>query len=311
MQRTLLILALITLALPAAADASYPGGNPTSGRTGGKLVFFQADIGGVDPVGLAVADADGRNQTPEPVGPACGGEGETREPGPCPADAVWSPDGRRIAFALGDELVTMLPDGSDQRRTSFAGLTRIGSPTWSPDNRQIGFSALAVGRRNVYTALADGSDPRRLTTIGGSAPAWSARNEIAFVRDGNIRVMAPRPSEAGARRVAAGDKPTWAPGGLALAFVRNVRLTRGSSKVTSVLYRVDLRGRGLLRLTSRRSEEPAWTPDGRRVMFTRSDGFNHRILSVGAPRGRGERLVTAGIEGRRVAALSADQQPLR
>jgi len=45
-------------------------------------------------------------------------------------------------------------------------------------------------------------------------------------------------------------------------------------------------------------------------MFTRSDGFNHRILSVGAPRGRGERLVTAGIEGRRVAAFAADQQPL-
>lgn len=276
-------------------------------------MFFQADIGGVEPVGLAVADADGRNQTPEPVGPACGGEGETHTPGPCPADPAWSPDGRRIAFALGDELVTMLPDGSDQRRLSFPGLTRIGSPTWSPDGRLVGFSALAAGRRNVWTALADGSDPRRLTTMGGSAPAWSSKNEIAFVREGNILVMRPRTAGAGARRVTRGggsDRPSWGPGGSALAFVRNVRLTRGARRVTSVLYRVSSRGQGLLRLTSRRSEDPAWTPDGRRVMFTRSDGFNARILSVGAPRGRGERVVTAGFEGRRVAVFSADQQPL-
>ena len=48
----------------------------------GKLVFFQADTGGVDPVGLAVADARGRNQTLRPLGPACGGEGEAAVPGP-------------------------------------------------------------------------------------------------------------------------------------------------------------------------------------------------------------------------------------
>ncbi len=305
MNRALLLslLLVLTLTVPGAAGGAYSGAN-------GKLVSFQADVGGVDPVGLAVADADGRNQSPEPVGPTCGGEGETSTPGPCPADAVWSPDGQRIAFALGDELVTMLPDGSDLRRLSFPGLARIGSPTWSPDGSLLGFSALAAGRRNVWTAFADGSDPRRLTTIGGSAPAWSVRNEIAFVRDGKIRVMPPRRIEAGGRLVATGDKPSWAPGGRALAFVRNVRLARGSRRVTSLLYRVDLRGRGLRRLTNRRAEDPAWTPDGRRVMFTRSDGFNHRILSVGAPRGRGERPVTAGIEGRRVAALAADQQPL-
>lgn len=306
MKRALVIFALAALALPAVATASYPGRN-------GKLVFFQADIGGVDPVGLAVADADGRNQTPEPVGPACGGEGETRAPGPCPVDPVWSPDGRRIAFALGDELVTMLTDGSDQRRLSFPGLTRVGSPTWSPDNRLLGFSALAAGRRNVWTALADGSDPRRLTTMGGSAPTWSTQNEIAFVREGNLLVMRPRTAGAGARRVTSGggsDSPSWGPGGSALAFVRDVRLTRGSRRVTSVLHRVGSDGRGLLRLTNRRSEDPAWTPDGSRVMFTRSDGFDFRILSVGARRGRGERVVTAGFEGRRVAALSADQQPL-
>ena len=188
---------------------------------------------------------------------------------------------------------------------SFPGLTRIGSPTWSPDDARIGFSALAAGRRNVYTALADGSDPRRLTTLGGSAPAWSARNEIAFVRDGNIRVMARGHAQAPGALLP-GDKPTWAPGGLALAFAATSGSRGDRRKVTSVLYRVDLRGRGLLRLTTRRSEDPAWTPDGRRVMFTRSDGFNLRILSVGAPP-RPRRA--AGHRGHRGASCGRVSQP--
>ena len=87
--RPALLIALAALVLAAPAHAAYPGAN-------GKLVFFQSDVGGVDPVGLAVSDATGGNPSLNPLGPACGGEG-TGPPKPCPRDPIWSPGGTLIS----------------------------------------------------------------------------------------------------------------------------------------------------------------------------------------------------------------------
>ena len=86
----------------------------------------------MEPVGLAVSDADGRNQTGDAFGPRCGGEGPDRTPLPCPVDPQWSPDGELIAFGLDNALVTMRPDGSGLARLTFPNLYAITSPTWSP-----------------------------------------------------------------------------------------------------------------------------------------------------------------------------------
>ena len=67
MRRGLLSLIVVFTAAAAPAHAAYPGAN-------GKLVFFQLGVGGVEPVGLAVSDADGKNQDFSPLGPQCGGE---------------------------------------------------------------------------------------------------------------------------------------------------------------------------------------------------------------------------------------------
>ena len=63
------------------------------------------------------------------------------------------------------------------------------------------------------------------------------------------------------------------------------------------------------RLTARRAEDPSWTPDGKRILFGRFDGFNSFILSV-TRNGTGGRTVTGGFEGRRSAVFEPDQQPL-
>ncbi len=51
-----------------------------------------------------------------------------------------------------------------------------------------------------------------------------------------------------------------------------------------------------------------FSPDGKRILFVRGDGFNYRILSVRLY-GKGLKLVTAGEEGRRFAVHDPDQQP--
>ncbi len=300
--RPALLTLLVALAAAAPAEAAYPGAN-------GMLVFFQDGVGGVEPVGLAVSDADGKNNSP-PLGPLCGGEqGGPEARAPCPDDPVWSPDGMRIAFGLGSTVATMKPDGTDVVRLPLRGLSRVTSPSYSPDGTRIAFSALRAGKRNVFITNLAGTTVVALTSTGGGAPAWSVKNEIAFTRRGNVwRVRA-----TGGRAVRlmkrGGAAPTWSPSGNELAFQRKVRLKRKSKKRTPVLYRLGRNGRGLKRLTRSYSENPSWTPDGKAVLFNDFDSFNLVIYSVRRAGGK-PRFVTGGDEGRRNAVAEPDQQPL-
>jgi len=300
--RPALLTALLVIGVAAPAHAAYPGGN-------GKLVFFQDEVGGVEPVGLAVSNSQGRDQSPNPLGPVCGGEGAERAPGPCPREPIWSPGGTLIAFGLGGTVATMKPDGSDVQRLPLTGFARVTSPAWSPDGARIAFSAVRGGTRNVYVTDTAGSAVIALTRAGGGSPAWSTRNEIAFTRRNDVFRM---PASGGrARRLTArgGLAPTWSPGGNAIAFVRKVRLKRKSKRRTPVLYRFNRTGTGLKRLTGGWSEDPSWTPNGNSVLFTNFDSFNLTIRAVPAGGGK-TRQITAGLEGRRVAVRSADQQPV-
>ncbi|HEX7049660.1 MAG TPA: LpqB family beta-propeller domain-containing protein, partial [Longimicrobiales bacterium] len=96
---------------------------------------------------------------------------------------VWSPDGTRIAFVIGQgggdfEIVVMNADGSDQ-----TNLTNIGGddlvPNWSPDGTRIAFMSERDGNREIYVMNADGSGLARLTkntsTDPDLAPAWRPR----------------------------------------------------------------------------------------------------------------------------------------
>ncbi len=112
------------------------------------------------------------------------------------AEAVFSPDGSRIAF-ISDrdgnvELYVMNADGTDLRRlTSTPGVE--GSPSWTADGRQIVYASNATGNFQIWVIDADGSDPRQLTQEPASnfQPAVSPDGRtIAFTsdRDGNYDI---------------------------------------------------------------------------------------------------------------------------
>lgn len=110
-------------------------------------------------------------------------------------------------------------------------------PVFSPDGSTVAFCAYRGGGFHLWTMAADGSGQRRLT----DGP-WDDR------------------------------APAWSPDGTKLAFSSE----RGGDPVTGSSYgiwTVDVRSGELTRLTGGDTTEdcdPAWSPDGRHVLFVRS-----------------------------------------
>jgi len=106
--------------------------------------------------------------------------------------AVWSPDGTRIAFAAtvggNTDVYVADADGKNAARITEA-LEADQEPTWSPDGGTIAFTSLRTGSPQIWAMNADGTGVRQLTTGTGanSAPAFRPDGQIiAFIstRDG-------------------------------------------------------------------------------------------------------------------------------
>lgn len=270
-----------------AAQASFPGPN-------GKIICSGAlETVAPDPLPAGQSRLELFSVNPD-------GTGTTRLMSNLNSDFSprYSADGEKVAWVRDNQIWTMNADGSNQ----VGPLTSLGTNTfmgdWSPDGTQLVFQSNRDGNFEVYKMNADGSNQVNLTnnaTTGAnsdSQPAWSPDGtKIAFQsnRDGNpnihvmnadgtnvVNLTGSSPAEESA--------PRWSPDGTKIAFqsdrsvfprpgvARNLEIFRmnaaDGSNVTQLTFNdFDVTAGSTTSNLTGFDLNPAWSPDGTRIVF--------------------------------------------
>jgi TolB protein len=201
---------------------------------------------------------------------------------------VWSPDGRRILYALntdrGWQLVERDVQSGSQRMVNPGGQQLL-TPSYAPDGRRIVLAAWRDDGAEVYEYdLARQCCLRKLTGTGRTIsmnPVYSADgSRIAFMSDrvGRPAVYVMNADGSGATMLSpfvAGQSsdyssPSWSPNGSRVTFhgVWN-RQMRGSYQI--MVADANRPGSQIEQITARgNNEDPSWAPDGRHIVYTSS-----------------------------------------
>ncbi len=141
--------------------------SPTYNPRTGQQIAFVSDRAG-DPA-LYLMNSDGTNVSRLDVGD----KGYVVDP-------AWSPNGQLLAFCWRRPSGNFDIYAMDVASKALVELTRDAGrnerPSWAPDGRHIVFESTRTGTRQIWSMLADGTQPRQLTTAGQSESAnWSPK----------------------------------------------------------------------------------------------------------------------------------------
>ena len=294
------LMVLVLVALVAGCSGAVAQAPPAD--DGLDLAVVRSVAGSPPRAELLMIDADGRTrgrvlQSPEGVDRAGG--------------LSWAPDGRLLLVgAVGEQvfpryragrgdLFAVAPDGGEARRLTETG--DIAGAAMSPDGTTLALARRTLAPRfeqnssGLWLMGADGAGLRPLLPQRPGRQdlpgAWSPDGrQLAFTRAlppslGPRGRLTPRSTVwvvnadgTGARRIAKGRSPSWAPDGTRIAFVstrdRNGEICGGDTcNPAAELYTVAADGSDLRRITRTTADEgtPAWSADGRWLAVEREE----------------------------------------
>jgi Tol biopolymer transport system component len=224
---------------------------------------------------------------------------------------IFSPQGDRIAFVRSaGRIMTVRPDGTDLTELATDPSTSLGVEPigWAPDGSaflaRVDRSPRGPNDWRLYVIPTDGSGPAREIEASPSAPGGQASwrpdgRQIAFLAEAEGR-LAPFIADADGTSVRrlpidleiAPYDLEWSPDGTRLSFTTHVDGSR--SRVTIADIDADGTVTGSIQLPLdpgiQLRSTPAWSPDGRHLAFTMSEGSRVRFGIV-EPDGSGYRIV--------------------
>jgi Tol biopolymer transport system component len=217
--------------------------------------------------------------------------------------AVWSPDGRQIAFGFDAGLAIINRDGTGLR-TVQQGVWRGRGLIWSADGQHLMTDSLLLCAPDDWPCLSVDGELSIVHINGAAVTHLPLPCESVFI--GSLGEPAPNGQEvliqtrqalyraavdgSALQRLAPIERQEqffelahWSPDGSQVAFVH-----KGD------IYVVDRDGSQLRNLTQSVSMElqPTWSPDGHWLAFTRSDAQGPRVWTIRA-NGADQRLLTS------------------
>ncbi len=187
---------------------------------------------------------------------------------------AWDPAGERFVFGAvrgGRPVLSILnvPEDRIEREIALPELGEVLTPTWSPDGRQVAFSALVGGLSDLYVYDLERNQLRRLT-------------DDAY----------------------ADLQPAWSPDGRTLAWVTD-RFSTNLENLDYGNYRLGLfdlgtgRGRELAAFPAGKHINPQWAPDGNSLYFVSGQNGIPNLYRIALENGRITQVTNlyAGISG--------------
>ena len=208
--------------------------------------------------------------------------------------ASWSPDGERIVYtseqSSGEfEIFVMNKDGSGATNLTSNTTTEL-HPAWSPDGRRIAFSSDRTGRTEIFTMRPDGTNVRQVTDNGSAdfEPSWSAdSSRLSFVRkrEGNFDVVIVSATGAEETVIAEGDLGEANQEDAMLSPTDNDLIAFASDAggdYEIVVLHLATGKADVLTSNGVNDRDPAWSPDGETLVFSRDEGEGFDLFSMDA-----------------------------
>lgn len=251
-----------------------------------------------------------------------------------PAEPVWSPDGKWIAFSMQGDIWKVPSEGGEAIALTQGPAYHF-EPDWSPDGRSIALTMDVEGNLEIGVVPADaglvgspaGNNVRRLTNDTGVdlEPVWARDGQsILFVssRNRSFDILRVAMTDGVVTPVVTGPgdqiQPAVSPDGTTLAFVARVSGRLG----TGGIWTQPITGGNPTLVHYEESEyrmRPRWTPDGNALVYGSDESGSNDIAMVSATGGNalvvtpdpmGEFSPSVSPDGTRVAFISNHRGPM-
>jgi TolB protein len=191
-------------------------------------------------------------------------------------DPAFAPDGRLVVSIDGDLYLQAAGGGAWSRLTTGPAWDR--EPAWARDGTSIVFSSDRSGgfdlwRLAVSAPGSAGAQPERLTTSPepDAEPSIAADGRIVFVRGrGDAARLWSRARDGAEQRLTRGQvaerSPAVSPDGARVAYVAVTET--GRRLRVRALTADSARAADSVVVTDREAEQPSWSPNGDRLVFT-------------------------------------------